>query len=223
MKLEIVHTKDSSLTLYNKELDEHYHSVHGAKNESLHVFINSGLQQCAANPINIYEVGFGTGLNAYLAIEWAEKNKRKINYFAVEKYPLPKQIINTLAKQNGIDSELYKRIQAEECSTENVQVSQHANFRLVHDDCLSLDLSSLPLFDVIFFDAFAPDKEVTDKELWSSEHFKKIYEHSNEKGIFVSYCAKGAVRRALESVGYKMERIPGPVGKREMLRGRKLI
>lgn len=221
MNLEVVYTSDSSLTLYNRRLDEHYHSVHGARNESLHVFINSGLNESSASPITIYEVGFGTGLNAMLAIEWAEKNKQKINYIAVEKYPISKELVEMLSKQKSVDAELYCRIHSKECIDKTIGVGEYADFHLVHDDCTTLNLSVIPYFDVIFFDAFAPDKEMDDKGLWGEEHFQKIYNHTNTNGIFVTYCAKGAVRRSLAQVGFNMERIPGPAGKREMLRGRK--
>ncbi|MFV0346820.1 MAG: tRNA (5-methylaminomethyl-2-thiouridine)(34)-methyltransferase MnmD [Bacteroidales bacterium] len=222
MDLEVVHTADSSLTLYNKVLDEHYHSVHGARNESLHVFIKNGLEESSASPINIYEVGFGTGLNAMLAMEWAEKNKQKINYITVEKYPIPKDLIKELSKQGNIDRGLYNRIHDKKCIDRVVSINEYADFQLIHADCKTLDLSPLPYFDLIFFDAFAPDKEVDDKGLWGMEHFQKIYNHTKVNGIFVTYCAKGAVRRSLAQVGFRMERLPGPVGKREMLRGRKL-
>lgn len=209
-------TADGSDTLFVPSIDEHYHSIHGAKQESLHVFIAAGLDQLKKTTLNIFEVGFGTGLNALLSFEYAEKNNLTINYHTVELYPIEEDLIEQLS-YNTTDSAFQK---IHHCDwNKEILISTHfclkkieANFSLNYESILS------DSYDIIFFDAFAPDKQ---PEMWTQEIFNTLFLHTNNGGILSTYCAKGSVRRMLQQAGYIVERLAGPPGKREMLRATK--
>ncbi len=212
---EIIHTNDHSHTIYVPELDEHYHSVNGAIQESRHVYIEAGLNQCYQNPVFVLEIGFGTGLNALLSAMEAEKRNIRIKYFSIEKYPLPESVT---AKLNyiSLNKLLFSKIHA---ATWN-QKADITSFFSLHK--IEADLHNFPFpeqYDVVFYDAFGPDKQ---PDVWSQEIFDRIFSGMNPEGILTTYCAKGEVRRMLQRAGFTVERIPGPPGKREMLRGRKL-
>lgn len=217
---EILLTEDGSHTLKNVALDECYHSSHGARQESEWVFVNAGLHECAKKEIAILEIGFGTGLNALLAMDYAQKNNKKISYSSFELYPLP---YATAAQLNFCNGDL-QHLQSEfdimhQCPWGEWQVI-NANFSLmkIHADFSQSAL--IGLFDVVFYDAFSPDKQ---PELWSETIFANLYSACNTDAILTTYCAKGYVRRAMQKAGFVVERIPGPPGKREMLRGKKII
>lgn len=210
-------TEDGSSTLFVPELEEHYHSIHGAIQESNHVFIEAGLQQLTQADIVIFEVGFGTGLNTILSYLHAAKTKQNIKYITIEKYPLTKEEIATLnyPQQLNTSRKIFEKIHF---SDWNQWESISETFQLfkIHGDLQSTELKGFPPFNIIFFDAFAPNKQ---PKLWNQETYQKIYQNSANNSIFTTYCAKGIVRRDLQAVGYKMERISGPPGKKEMLRG----
>ena len=217
--LELKQTADGSYTLYNSELNEHYHSIHGANTESLHVFIQNGLAYLlpnfTSNEMNILEVGFGTGLNCFLTINYLIENefKIKVYYRALEPYPVDKKLINKLS--NGFQHKLYSEIHHLKWNmdqTINDGIVIHKSSEMVQH--LKLEKK----YDLVFFDAFGP--RVEDK-LWDISVLKLIFNLMNSNGIFVTYCAKGQVRRDLEQIGFKVERLPGPPGKREMLRATK--
>ena len=212
-------TLDGSHTIYIPEMDEHYHSTNGAIQEALHIYINKAYNfSAAANP-TVFEVGFGTGLNALLTANEAEKQKRKTAYISIEKYPVSKEEYSQLNYANLIGEQsayLFNKIH-EANWNEFVQISDYFYLKKLHADIT--DLPEIPFADVLYFDAFAPNKQAS---MWSSEIFQYLYEHTNENGVLTTYCAKGDVRRTLQSVGYRVERTDGPPGKREMLRGRKL-
>ena len=217
--LELKQTADGSYTLYNSELNEHYHSIHGANTESLHVFIQNGLayllSKATSNQINILEVGFGTGLNCFHTINYLIKNKFKIEVFyqALEPFPVDKKLINKLS--NGFQHKLYSRIHHLKWDMDQVikdVIVIHKSSKMVQN--LKLEKK----YDLVFFDAFGP--RVEDK-LWDISVLKLIFHLMNINGVFVTYCAKGQVRRDLELIGFKVERLPGPPGKREMLRATK--
>jgi tRNA U34 5-methylaminomethyl-2-thiouridine-forming methyltransferase MnmC len=217
MDRQLVLTEDGSHSLYVPELDEQYHSIHGAIQESEHVFIQSGLALCQKDEINIVELGFGTGLNALLALIYAEKNNRKITYISSEKYPLSAFEYELLNYANRIDP-LYNEafMHLHNCRwNEEVLIGEQFSLVKIIGDFREIELGPLPLFDLVFFDAFAPNKQ---PDLWNEEVYSKIYDHCNPGAIFVTYCAKGIVRRGLQQVGFAVERIPGPPGKKEMLR-----
>ena len=212
----IVPTEDGSHTLYVPSIDEHYHSIHGAILESTHVFINNGLNVCTKSNITILEVGFGTGLNALLSLIY--KGNKDIQYVGIEKYPLSENEIKMLNHGFLVDNELFRQIHL--CDwNKAVMISENFNLTKLHTDFLKLDFSIFPSFDLIYFDAFAPEKQ---EEMWQEVNFYKIAQHTSIGGIFVTYCAKGEVRRRLERCGFKMTRIPGPPGKKEMLLGKKI-
>jgi tRNA U34 5-methylaminomethyl-2-thiouridine-forming methyltransferase MnmC len=218
MKRELIITEDGSHTLYLPEMQEHYHSVHGALQESKHVFIEAGLKQLSQPSIYLFEVGFGTGLNALLSWQHALEYKKQIHYFGLEKYPLQPEEYQQLNYGSFLKRASVNDLQKmHECPWDQpVQVSEQFILHKINNDLHWCDFEELPLFDLIYFDAFAPNKQ---EGIWTKTIFRKLYEHCKPGAILVTYCAKGSVRRDLQAAGFSMERIPGPPGKKEMLRG----
>ncbi len=218
MNLEIINTSDGSQTLYLPEIDEQYHSVNGAVTEANYVYLDKGyLHNKNQNP-TVFEVGFGTGLNCLLTALLAEKQKRATTYYSIEKYPLDKKIIQQLKYGAAVSpeaEELFNKIHNCEWNAP-VQISEHFTLIKLHTDLIEDNLQGVAKCDVIYFDAFGPDKQ---PEMWQPGIFKKMYAITAGNGIFVTYSAKGEVRRQLADCGYKMERLPGPPGKFQMLRG----
>lgn len=219
MHTEIKKTKDGSLTLYVPELDEHYHSIHGAVQESMHVFIRAGLGKAERNNINLYEVGFGTGLNALLTLI-SKKPGICINYYAVEKYPLHWNEVARLGYDRFLsltkqDRDLFRKMH-EVGWDERALIAATFSLHKIHGDLLSDSLTNNT--DLIYFDAFAPEAQ---PELWSEGVFTKLFSRLNPGGLLVTYCAKGEVRRRMVRAGFLVERLAGPPGKREMLRAQK--
>lgn len=221
MKTILQTTADGSHTLYVPELDEHYHSTHGAIRESMHVYIDVGLRHCLSTEINLLEIGFGTGLNAFLTLLEAEKLQKMIHYTTLELYPLS---VTTAASLNFSDitdpsrKEIFRMLHTAAWE-EWVPVTPY--FRLKKHSMDLHDFLMIPqaeTFDVIYYDAFAPEKQ---PEMWRQEIFDRLYAISRDKAILTTYCAKGVVRRMLQSAGYIVERLPGPPGKREILRAGK--
>lgn len=222
MDKEFVITEDGSHTIYLPEMDEHYHSTHGAIQESLHIYINQGLLQVAKQEISILEIGFGTGLNAYLTFAYAENKKLKISYFSIEKYPLGETDYLKLNYPQNIFPEysaVFEKMHRSEWN-KIVNISPEFSLQKVHADLLSFEFNQLPLFDLVYYDAFAPVKQ---PEMWTEEIIQKVSACVKKDGVLVTYCAKGSVRRAFIAAGFCMERIPGPVGKKEILMGKKTI
>ena len=211
-------TEDGSSTLYRPDLDEHYHSIHGAVQESMHVFIDAGLKKCTSNSLKIMEIGFGTGLNALLTILNADN--KQIIYHTIEKYPLNKDIINDINYPYIINSEkaanYFKKIHE---TPWNTDCNIDTNFILKKIEVDLLEHNFEEGYDLIYFDAFAPNKQ---PELWNEDIFQKLFKSMNFNAILTTYCAKGSIRRTMISCGFKVERIAGPPGKREMLRGIKI-
>jgi len=218
MKTEFVITEDGSHTLFVPELNEHYHSTHGAINESMHVFINAGLRKALKKKqnLNILELGFGTGLNAILT--FAEINQKDcfVNYTSYEAYPLVEEIFSKLNYPDLISGnvkDVFLQMHKAPWNNE-FQVSEKFILNKINDKIENYSEKS-EKFDLIYFDAFAPDIQ---PELWTEELFKKIYNATNQGGILVTYSAKGTVKRALKTAGFELENLPGPVGKREITR-----
>lgn len=217
-QLEIIITQDGSSSLIRKDLKEGYHSIFGAIAESQHIFINAGLRNIEKKPqINILEIGFGTGLNALLTLEFAIKEKQKIYYHTIEKYPLSQEIISKLNYGNtlNMEEEFYKLhfINWEKETRINpyfeiLKTAQAAEEVIYKDN----------FFDLVYFDAFAPEFE--DK-LWKKEVFDKVYKSMKSNAELVTYCCKGDVKRTLKASGFIIEKLPGPKGKREILRAKK--
>lgn len=208
-------TLDGSHTIYIPEMDEHYHSTNGAVREAKHIYISKAYNfSKVQNPI-VFEVGFGTGLNALLTALEAENQQRKTIYFSIEKYPLEKDEYEQLnyAKLIGENAvALFEKLHGAEWNM-LVEISPYFSLKKIRADLT--ELSEMPSVDVIYFDAFAPNKQ---SSMWTPKIFQLMFEHTNPGGTLTTYCAKGEVRRTLQSVGYSVERTDGPPGKREMLR-----
>ena len=218
MKLEVLTTGDQSPTLYNEELNETYHSRHGARQESEHVYIASGLDELVhLDTIRVFEMGFGTGLNILLAHQFAQKHQARVEVTSIELFPLDKEVWSQLDFSIN-EEEKSVFTQLHELPWEQ---SQEVNplFSLLKRKMALADIEYTNAFDILFFDAFGPDKQ---PHLWTPEIFTLLYNSLDKNGIMVTYSAKGQVRRDLQSVGFEVERIPGPPGKREMLRARKI-
>ena len=218
IKRELQETADGSHTLFIPEMDEHYHSVNGAVQESRHVFIKAGLHHQAKRDITVFEVGFGTGLNAFLTLLEAEEDSRAVDYYTVELYPLEPELVWALNYGEVVSpgkKGLFDALHAAAWD-EAVKVTDHFTLHKIQGDNNSCGLPEG--IDLVYFDAFAPDKQ---PEMWSQEIFDRLYAHMAEGGILTTYCAKGVVRRMMQKAGYSVERIPGPPGKREILRAMK--
>ncbi len=223
--LKIIFTKDDSCTLFNPELNETYHSIHGAITESKHVFIQNGLQYFFENKnvafVRVLEIGFGTGLNALLSYLYCIKNQKSLNYISYEPFSLSSEIVNQInypqqLNANKDDENFFMNLHTEKHNT-NTFSNFTIDIKVIESN---YQHSLMPeKADIIFFDAFAPNKQ---PEMWLPEVFSKCYSELNYSGILVTYCAKGEVKRTLKSVGFKVETLPGPPGKREMIRAIKI-
>lgn len=216
-EIDIERTADGSQTLYVPSMDEHYHSIKGALAESLHIFIKMGLQACKCDEPRILEVGFGTGLNALLTLEEAEQTGRTIHYTSLERYPIGMEIVKQLEYPQLVAPETARHYHPiHQCAwNEWNEITPHFRLRKMECDLTQLEISES--YDLVYYDAFAPEKQ---PEMWSQEIFDTMYRCLAPNGILVTYCAKGIVRRMLQSSGFIVERLPGPVGgKREILRG----
>lgn len=221
MDIRIILTADGSHSLHVDKLDEIYHSTNGAITESEHVFLRTGFDHVhnTFNPVELLEVGFGTGLNALLtAMESLNKNL-KVNYSGLEPYPIKAEIITKLNYPGileGNSAEIWNRIHGGEWNT---WVEINPNFKLLKSE-QQLEFYTLPQnhYNLIYFDAFSPPVQ---PELWSEDIFRKLFDSLQKGGTFVTYSARGSVRRNLQSAGFVVERLPGPPGKREMLRAYK--
>jgi len=221
LKRTLLKTGDGSYTLHIAEWDEQYHSKHGAIAEALHVFIKEGLYYYAtkisSEDISILEIGFGTGLNAFLTLLEAKKNNFKINYTGIEAYPLEISEIKklnypSLLNASEVDFNKLHETTWEEKTTisENFQLTKHKKF--------FSEITIENTFNLIYFDAFGIRVQ---PELWTEEIFSKMYNALKTNGVLVTYAANGNARRAMQAVGFSVERLPGPPGKREMLRATK--
>jgi tRNA U34 5-methylaminomethyl-2-thiouridine-forming methyltransferase MnmC len=219
MSIEIITTSDGSHSLLNTALNETYHSRHGALQESIHVFIKEGLDHFLSvksqKDISILEVGFGTGLNALLTLQRAyELPANIIHYTSLETFPVPEEI---WSKLNYIDSvglkEKFNQLH-EATWNEVVPIIPNFNLRKIQTSLQQIDFSSE--FDLIYFDAFAPNKQ---PEMWEIEVLQKVVNAMRPESAFVTYCAKGQLKRDLKSLDLEVETLPGPPGKKEMVRG----
>jgi tRNA U34 5-methylaminomethyl-2-thiouridine-forming methyltransferase MnmC len=229
MQTEIRLTEDGSHTLYVTEIDECYHSTHGAVQESLHVFVEAGFNAflsfcgCQASlmqrEIKVLEIGFGTGLNAGLTLLEGKNSGRKVHYTALELYPLAvdKALQLNYAGMFEGEGRVFERMHLS-CWGEDEVITSYFTLHKVKADFTACELQGM--FDVIYFDAFSPEKQ---PEMWSEDGFRKLYEHAAVGAVLATYCAKGSVRRAMQSAGFVTERLPGPLGKREILRGRRIL
>ena len=220
MKREILQTLDGSTTIHLPDWNESYHSKHGAIQEAYHVFIQNGLLTFNNQPISILEIGFGTGLNAFITYLESKKSNQKIDYYGVEAYPISADEIsqmNYVSELNAAsESEVFKLMH--ECEWEIInQISPL--FSLTKRKQFFEQIDDEDKFDLIYFDAFGYRVQ---PDLWSTEIFRKMYKSLKSKGTLVTYAARGVVKRSLIEVGFKVEKLPGPPGKREMFRATKL-
>lgn len=224
MNLKIVETGDGLHSLYVPELDEHYHSTHGALQEALHVFINAGfnykMEQGHAS-LSILEIGFGTGLNAYLSWLAAERQNVKVDYCGLELYPVPADLAARLNYVETIGgtakAEEYNRMH-EVGWNQTIELS--SNFSLEKVDKSVFEFESPARFDLIYFDAFGFRAQ---EEMWSAEVFQKMFDVLKPGGTLVTYSSKGEVRRRMQAAGFSIEKLAGPAGKREMVRATKAM
>jgi len=211
---QIIITSDGSHTIYVPEIDEHYHSVHGAVQESNHIFIKNGFEICKADPLNIFEVGFGTGLNVLLTALKCMSGNKEVNYTSIEKYPLDERIIRSLNYSDYAGENAREIFQVIHTVPWNVRVNICKNFYLKK---IEADFTADPIsgkFDLIYFDAFGPDKQ---PEMWTKEIFELLASVTKKNGILVTYSAKGEVKRTLIACGFDVTLLPGPPGKKQMI------
>ncbi len=215
MKAELRMTADGSNTLYVPALDEHYHSHFGALTESRHIFINAGLASLKNNKVSILEVGFGTGLNALLSATYAEDNQVTIHYVTLEKYPVDLSLLlqlNYPAITGTTGRELFEAIHSAEWE-KPVKVTPWFTLEKRLTDITSMSVEGL--FDLVYFDAFGPGKQ---PEMWSREVMQMIADVTRPGSVFVTYSAKGELKRTLRALGFEVALLPGPPGKRVITR-----
>lgn len=213
--VKIEQTTDGSLTVLDVNSGSTYHSRHGALTESMHVFITTGLRPILterSGRIRILEMGFGTGLNALLTAQTIKNTSTLAEYHALEAYPLSDAVWREIVAHQTIDKDLFNAIH-EAVWNRPVDISPH--FNLAKHHMRLQEFENVEAFDLIYYDAFEPNAQ---PELWTVEVFQKLFELTAASGVLVTYCAKGDVRRAMQTAGYRVERLPGPPFKREMLR-----
>ncbi|WP_420319974.1 tRNA (5-methylaminomethyl-2-thiouridine)(34)-methyltransferase MnmD [Flagellimonas sp.] len=219
MKRRIITTADGSKTIQIEDWDEQYHSKHGAVQEAYHVFIDHGLRLFKDTYIKILEIGFGTGLNALITLLEKEKLSLNIDYVGVEAFPVSLEEVQQLdyCKQlkTAQSQMIFERMHKSPWE-KRVKIGPNFSLEKQQKDFKSIDDTNL--FNLIYFDAFGARVQ---PELWTEDIFSKMYRALMDGGVLVTYSAKGSVRRALQTVGFSVERLPGPPGKREMLRATK--
>lgn len=215
MKREIIQTADGSNTIYIPEMDENYHSSHGALQEALHVFIKNGLElKKNLSKVDIFEMGFGTGLNALLSFIEAEKGKQHISYRGIEAYPVEQELIQAICYEDLVDERFHNGFyQMHELSwNETHALTSNFMFEKIHSKIE--DYQVVPeSADLVFYDAFGPRAQ---EAMWHPNILNKMYDILKSNGMLVTYCAKGQVKRDLKALGFIIEAVPGPPGKREM-------
>jgi tRNA U34 5-methylaminomethyl-2-thiouridine-forming methyltransferase MnmC len=219
LKREIIQTLDGSTTIQIKEWDECYHSKPGAIQEAQHVYIKNGLSLFQNKPISILEIGFGTGLNAFITFLEGNKMNQSIDYVGVEAYPISADELismNYVEELKATDEkDIFEKMH--QCNWEEKTFFGDV-FSLTKRKQLFEEIDDLNRFDLIYFDAFGYRVQ---PELWSTAIFKKMFDALKNNGVLVTYAARGVVKRSMIEVGFKVEKLEGPPGKREMFRARK--
>lgn len=211
-------TEDGSHTIFVPELGEHYHSIHGAVTESEWIFLDAAFQFSTKQRVRVLEFGMGTGLNVLLTYIRATRQNREVYYHTIEKYPVTKpevEMLNLTDLTGCADPHVFQKIHSIPWGTYS---SLSPAFTLFKEQADFRNASPVGTFDVIYFDAFAPEVQPA---LWSSGMFKKIYELAAQDAVLTTYSVKGSVKRNLVSAGFRIEKLPGPPGKREFLRALK--
>ena len=213
MEREIIQTEDGSSSIFVKDLGETYHSVHGAVQEALHVYIENGMKRCEHTTLSILEMGFGTGLNFVLSYQTALVQNRSLDYVGVEAFPVTEQEWKLL-NYDEITKDLPHRLHDIHSLNwnEKHQLSDAVSLTKVHNRFENLELSQT--FDLIYYDAFGYNYQ---PELWTLELFQKMHDLLVTEGILVTYACKGIIKQNLRAAGFKVKRVPGPPGKREMI------
>ena len=217
MNNQIVITNDGSHSIFNSIINECYHSKNGAIIEAEHIFIKNGFSSFKKESVNILEIGFGTGLNALLTYQKAEQKLITVNYHAIELYPLKKNFFMQLNYTNLIGLKKKEFLAIHKCNW-GTEYSISNYFKLTKNHISTQKYNTNLKFDIIYFDAFSPEKQ---PELWTKEIFQKMYYFLKNNGILVTYCAKGEVKRIMKEVGFKIDVLDGPPGKRQMTRANK--
>lgn len=218
MKREIITTDDGSVTIHLPEMNESYHSKFGAIQEAYHVFIKNGLEITEGKPLSILEIGFGTGLNAFITFFESQKNNQQIYYTGVEAYPVvPEEaaLMNYAAVLSPQHQDVFDKMHG---SVWGQDVKLAPNFVLNKQQLHFEDITFAGEFDLIYFDAFGYPSQ---PELWSEEIFAKMYTALRPNGVLVTYACRTVIKKAMQAAGFITQKLPGPPGKREMLRAHK--
>ena len=217
---EIIITQDGSTSIFLPDWNESYHSKHGAIQEAYHVFINSGLALFQDKHVAILEIGFGTGLNAFITFLEAQKSNQKIDYVGVEAYPVAANEVMNMNYVQELNAENFRNYfeKMHQVSWEQKQEIT-ANFSLTKRKQLFEEINDESVFDLIYFDAFGFRVQ---PELWSFEIFQKMYKALKNNGVLVTYACRSSIKNAMLDCGFTVEKLPGAPGKREMLRATKL-
>jgi len=216
---ELIMTGDGSLTVFDPETGDHYHSVHGAIQESQFIYTGCGLDYFNRDSLAIFEAGLGTGLNALLSCIRSSDTGMKLTYTAMEKYPLGIEITNKLNYAEILKGDAGKIFDAiHSCPWETPSaITEQFTLLKIRGDLVTDTLTGL--YDLIYFDAFGPDKQ---PEMWTDKVFRKISGITESGSVLVTYSVKGDVKRILRSYGFKVSLLPGPPGKRQILRAIKI-
>lgn len=220
LKRKVIKTADGSSTLQIEGWNEQYHSLHGAIQEAYHVFIESGLRLFSNQKISILEMGFGTGLNALITLIEAPSQKLKIDYTGVEAHPVLAHELAQLNYVKELKAEDYQKVfETMHAVDWGKSIDLNDYFSIIKQQIDFFSVDDEAIHDLIYFDAFGARVQ---PELWTTKIFSSMFRALKKNGILVTYAAKGSVRRAMIEVGFNVERLPGPPGKREMLRARKV-
>lgn len=219
MKREIITTGDGSKTIQLTDWNEQYHSFHGAVQEAFHVFIKNGLDLYQNRALRILEIGFGTGLNAFITLLESQRRNLSISYCGVEHFPVSWEEAKQLDYPKALDALENKAVfELMHTAAWEKEIDITPNFTLRKENIDFKDINEREMFDLIYFDAFGARVQ---PELWTVTIFNNMFKALDSGGYLVTYAAKGSVRRAMQEVGFTVERLPGPPGKREMLRAKK--
>ena len=218
--VKVIFTKDGSKTLHMPEHNEQYHSIHGAINEAEHVFIKNGLRECEQDKLTIFEMGFGTALNAFMTYLESKKTSQNVRYYTIENNPLPLKLVESLEYPDILNARNEESIFSLLHTSEwNALTTITPTFELfkISDDIQKLTLDEK--VDLVYYDAFGPRVQA---DLWTERIFSVISAVMKPESILVTYCAKGEVKRILKRLGFVVETLTGPPGKREMVRAKKI-
>lgn len=219
--MKIQKTKDGSHTLVSKEFGELYHSSNGSIQEAEHIFMKNGLHNLEKEEISVFEMGFGSGLNAILAYYFAKENNKTINYTTIEAFPVSIETIEQLNYNDFLEKENFDKNFLKLHKTDwnkIVSISDFFSIEKLHQKIEYLDVSKLEKQDIVFYDAFAPNAQAN---LWEETVLQKMYDLLKPNGFLITYCAKGIFKRTLKSIGFEVVALPGPIGKREITMAKK--